>query len=111
MSKDFDIFLAEMLLMKYANKTCYTMPPQMTFASSLPGKMGNTKMAFFTETRAVYPMATCRQSPYLHMPTIVIVTSFSWRSPRSHYDVILIAMSFYWPREWLWIDSNGKNGN
>jgi len=31
-------------------------------------------------TRAVQPVATCRQSPYLHKPAIVIVTSFSlWR--------------------------------
>jgi len=41
-------------------------------------------------------MATCRQSPYLHKPAIIIVTSFSlWRlartalaAPGSHYDVI-----------------------
>jgi len=50
-------------------------------------------------TRAVQPVATCRQSPYLHKPAIVIVTSFSlwelrhsrppfssWR--HSHCDVI-----------------------
>jgi len=31
-------------------------------------------------TRAVQPVATCRQSPYLHKPVIVIGTSFSlWR--------------------------------
>jgi len=31
-------------------------------------------------TTAVQPVATCRQSPYLHKPAIVIVTSFSsWR--------------------------------
>jgi len=31
-------------------------------------------------TRAVQPVATCRQSPYLHKPALVIVTSFSlWR--------------------------------
>ena len=40
-------------------------------------------------TRAVQPVTTCRQSPYLHKPAIVIVTSFSlwrlalWRSWRS----------------------------
>jgi len=28
-------------------------------------------------TRVVQPVATCRQSPYLHKPAIVIVTSFS----------------------------------
>jgi len=47
------------------------------------------------------PVATCRQSPYLHKPAIVIVTSFSlWRlaptalaAPGSHYDVILIVTS------------------
>jgi len=32
------------------------------------------------ETRAVQPVATCRQSPYVHKPAIVIVSSFSlWR--------------------------------
>jgi len=36
------------------------------------------KLFFFT--RVVQPMATCRQSPCLHKPAIVIVTSFSlWR--------------------------------
>jgi len=31
-------------------------------------------------TREVQPVATCRQSPYLHKPPIVIVTLFSlWR--------------------------------
>jgi len=40
-------------------------------------------------------VATCRQSPYLHKPAIVIVTSFSLsRRPRSQYDVILIVTSF-----------------
>ena len=34
-------------------------------------------IAFFTRTRAVQPVATCRQSPYLHKSAIVIVTSFS----------------------------------
>ena len=34
----------------------------------------------FTCSRAVQPVATCRQSPYLHKPAIVIVASFSlWR--------------------------------
>jgi len=28
-------------------------------------------------TRAVQPMATCRQSPYLHKAAILIVTSFA----------------------------------
>jgi len=56
-------------------------------------------------TRVVQPVATCRQSPYLHKPAIVIVTSFPlwrhWRvsrlrahSFRCHYDVILIVTSF-----------------
>jgi len=51
-------------------------------------------------TRALQPVATCRQLPYLHKPAIIIMTSFSlWRHlrvsrlrlsqfPRSHYDVI-----------------------
>jgi len=34
----------------------------------------------YVKTRAVQPVATCRQSPYLHKPAIVIVTSLSlWR--------------------------------
>ena len=36
---------------------------------------------FIIITRAVQPVATCRQSPYLQQPAIVIVTSFSWRLP------------------------------
>jgi len=41
----------------------------------------------FMITRAVQRMVTCRQSPYLHKPAIVIVTSFSlWR--HYHCDVI-----------------------
>jgi len=47
-------------------------------------------------------VATCRQSPYLHKPAIVIVTSFSLTtsraygagSPRSHYDVTVTVTSF-----------------
>jgi len=34
-------------------------------------------MNLLSSDRAVQPVATCRQSPYLHKPTIVIVTSFS----------------------------------
>jgi len=35
---------------------------------------------YLTNTRALQPVATCRQSPYLHKPAIIIVTSFSlWR--------------------------------
>ena len=34
----------------------------------------------YNSTRALQPVATCRQSPYLHKPAIIIVTSFSlWR--------------------------------
>ena len=53
-------------------------------------------------TRAVQPVATCRQSPYLHKPAIVIVTfhfdviracrAYGAGSPRCHYDVIFIMM-------------------
>ena len=44
------------------------------------------------ETRAVQPVAICRQSPYLHKPAIVIVTSFSlWR--HSHYDFLRLRRS------------------
>jgi len=35
---DFDIFLAEMLPIKWAIKRSFTMPPQITFACALPGK-------------------------------------------------------------------------
>ena len=31
----------------------------------------------FVLTRALQPVATCRQSPYLHKPAIIIMTSFS----------------------------------
>jgi len=50
------------------------------------------------------PVATCRQSPFVHKPAIVIdvilmITSRAYgargaRSPRSHYDVIFIVTSF-----------------
>jgi len=62
-------------------------------------------------TRAVQPVATCRQSPYLHKPAIVIVTSLSlWRLAPMALAVlaapVLIMMSFSlwrhsllsWPR-------------
>jgi len=52
-------------------------------------------------TRAIQPVATRSQSPYLHKPVsschydvILIMTSRAFRSPRSHYDVILIMTSF-----------------
>jgi len=47
-------------------------------------------------TRAVQPVATCRQSPYLHKPAIVIMRSRAYgaRSPHSHYDVILVMTLF-----------------
>jgi len=35
--------------------------------------------SFSSNTRAVQPVATCHQSPYLHKPAIVIVTLFSLR--------------------------------
>jgi len=36
-----------------------------------------------SDTRALQPVATCRQSPCLHKPAIIIVTSFSlWRHSR-----------------------------
>ena len=62
-----------------------------------------------TTTRAVQPVATCRQSPYLHKAAIVIVTSFSlWRYsrparpvPASHgHAVRLIMTSFSLWRHW-----------
>jgi len=44
----------------------------------------------------VQPVATCRQSPYLHKPAIVIVTSFSlWRlAPTALATPVLIMTSF-----------------
>ena len=36
-----------------------------------------TKFMNFTAPRALQPVATCRQSPYLHKPAIIIMTSFS----------------------------------
>jgi len=43
----------------------------------------NFAFSVFSNTRAVQPVATCRQSPYLQKPAIVIVTSFSlWRHSR-----------------------------
>jgi len=47
-------------------------------------------------TRAVQPVATCRQLPYSHYDVIFIMTSRAdgARSPRFHYDVILIVTSF-----------------
>jgi len=60
------------------------------------------KMSRFLWFSAVQPVTTCLQSPYLHKPAIVIVTSFSlWRhshilrcSRRSHYNVTLTVTSF-----------------
>jgi len=34
-------------------------------------------MAILIITRALQSMATCRQSPYLHKPAVIIMTSFS----------------------------------
>jgi len=50
----------------------------------------------FSSTRAVQPVATCRQSPYLHKPAIVIVTLFSlWRlAPTALAAPVLIMTSF-----------------
>ena len=54
------------------------------------------------------PVATCRQSPYLHKPAIVIVTSFSlWRLARTALAAPLLIMTSFslwrhsllsWPR-------------
>jgi len=61
-----------------------------------------------SSTRAVQPVATCRQSPYLHKPAIVIVTSFSlWHlAPKALAAPLLCITSFSlwrhsllsWPR-------------
>jgi len=57
---------------------------------------------FSIKTRAVLPVATCGQSPYLHRQdsychcdVIFIITSRAYgaRSPRSHYDAIPIVTS------------------
>ena len=44
-----------MLAIKQAIKRCFTMPPQITRASALPGKTGNTKIAFFTRCISALP--------------------------------------------------------
>ena len=36
-----------------------------------------TCLSRFTETKVLQPMATFRQSPYLHKSAIIIMTSFS----------------------------------
>jgi len=41
---DFDVFW-----LKCYQYRRFTMPPQITCASALPGKTGNTKIAFFTQ--------------------------------------------------------------
>ena len=43
----------------------------------LLGLVNRCQLCIVNLTRAVQPMATCRQLPYLHKPAIVIVTSFS----------------------------------
>jgi len=61
------------------------------------------------KTRALQPVATCRQSPYLDKPAIVVVTSFSYITPTAlatREPAILIMTSFSmwrhsllsWPR-------------
>jgi len=47
--------LAEMLPIKYTIKRCFTMPPQITSASALPGKMGNVKIVFFSGCISALP--------------------------------------------------------
>jgi len=44
----FLIFLAQILPIKEGIKRRFTMPAQITCASALPAKMGNTKIAFLT---------------------------------------------------------------
>jgi len=41
--------------MKSAIKRCFTMPPQVTCASALPDKTGNTKIALFTHCVSAVP--------------------------------------------------------
>jgi len=49
-------------------------------ASSVYTSRCHTSATVLDNTRVVQPMAACRQSPYLHKPAIVIVTSLSlWR--------------------------------
>jgi len=47
------IFLAKMLPMKLTIKRRFTMPPQITYASALLAKRGNTKITFFTQLDCV----------------------------------------------------------
>jgi len=61
-------------------------------------RINNAQKASIKYTRAVQPVATCRQSPYLHKPAIVIVivTLFSlWRlAPAALAAPVLIMTSF-----------------
>jgi len=45
-------------------------------------------------TRALQPVATCRQSPYLYKPAIVIMTSFASLAPVVLAAPVLIMTSF-----------------
>jgi len=47
--------LAETLPIKQAIKIRFTVPPQVTCASALPGKTGNTKIAFSLKSVLVLP--------------------------------------------------------
>ena len=69
----------------------------------------NPSSGVICETRTVQPVTTCRQSPYLRKPAIVIVTSFSlWRLALAALAApVLVMTSFFslwrhsllsWPR-------------
>jgi len=52
----------------------YHVVPYMQKCSSL---LNQNLQHSMTDTGAVQPVATCRQSPHLHKPAIVTVTSFA----------------------------------
>jgi len=61
---------------------CSSSPPTTESASWRSTKCTSSSNSLShsirTTCRALQPVATCRQSLYLHKPAIVIVTSFSW---------------------------------
>jgi len=60
--------------------TTYCLSICLSHATTNTRNDSNLHFLYMKDTRAVQPVATCCQSPYLHKPAIVTVTSFSlWR--------------------------------
>ena len=68
----------------------------MAALSQLANRQNSNKGTTWFCTRAVQPVATCCQSPYLHKPSIIIMTLFSlWRlAPTALAAPVLIIASF-----------------